>query len=62
MLKLGNIVTSELYIVAYEYRLIISVRVLNTCLIGPEMANEIAKLCDDTSLLKDIMNVFSGNT
>ena len=62
MLKVGNIVTSEQYIVAYEYRLIISVRVLNTCLIGPEMANEIAKLCDDTSLLKDIMNVFSGNT
>ena len=61
MLKVGNIVTSEQYIVAYEYRLIISIRVRNTCLIGPEMANEIAKLCD-TSLSNDVMNVFSGNT
>ena len=61
MLKVGNIVTSEHYIVEYEYRIIISIRVRNTCLIGPEIANEIAKLCD-MCLSNDVMIVFSGNT
>ena len=61
ILKIGNIVTSEHYIVEYKSRIIISVRVRNTCLIGPEIANEIVKLCD-TCLSNDVMIVFSGNT
>jgi len=60
-LKIGNIVTSEHYIVDYKSRIIISVRVRNTCLISTEIANEIVKLCD-TCLLNDIMIVFNGNT
>ena len=60
-LKIGNIVTSEHYIVEYKSRIIISVRVRNTCLISTEIANEIVKLCD-TCLLNDIMIVFNANT
>lgn len=60
-LKIGNIVTSEHYIVDYKSRIIISVRVRNTCLISTEIANEIVKLCD-TCLLNDIMIVFNANT
>ena len=59
-LKIGNIVTSEHYIVDYKSRIIISVRVRNTCLISTEIANEIVKLCD-TCLLNDIMIVFIHN-
>ena len=61
VLKIGNIVTSEHYIVEYKSRIIISVRVRNTCLISSEIANEIVKLCD-TCLSNDVMIVFSGNT
>ena len=61
ILKVGNNVTSEYYIVHYRSRIVISVRVRNTCLISAEVANEIAKLCD-SDLLNDVMNVLNAES
>ena len=61
ILKVGNNVTSEYYIVHYSSRIVISVRVRNTCLISAEVANELATLCD-SNLLNDVMNVLNGDS
>ena len=60
LLKIGNKVTSEYYVVDFKSTITITVCVRNTCLISPEIANEIIKLCD-TCLLDDIMIIFNSN-
>ena len=61
ILKIGNNVISEYFIVHYSAKIIITVRVRNTCLISAEVANELASLCNP-KLLNDVMDMLNDDS
>ena len=61
ILKIGNNVISEYFIVHYSAKITITVRVRNSCLISAEVTNELTSLCNQ-KLLNDVMDMLNDDS